>query len=138
MDMQNYHMKTPSKSKAEGSHPRVEMTLAGRDYVTQHVSAYGPRCHHKLIYACPICNADKRYFLNLMPKTKFPFCDGITQKLQGRQTNIIARMEAMQQRFGRLQLEDRADWTQDGDPPAFAGESEADYNERTNRYGDRQ
>ncbi len=50
------------------------------------------------------------------------------------QTDIIARMEAAQQRFGRLQLEDRADWIQDGDPPTFAGESEADYNERTGRY----
>ncbi len=58
-------------------------------------------------------------------------------------TDIIARMEAMQRRFNpfpsllisaenerRLQLEDRADWTQDGDPPAFASESEADYNLR--------
>ncbi len=49
-------------------------------------------------------------------------------------TDIISRMEAMQQRFGRLQLEDRADWIQDGDPIAFAGESEAEYNERTGRY----
>ncbi len=49
-------------------------------------------------------------------------------------TDIISRMEAAQQRFGRLQLEDRADWTQGGDPPALAGESEADYNERTGRY----
>ncbi len=61
--------------------------------------------------------------------------------------DIIARMEAMQQRFGgfpsllqsaenerRLQLADRADWIQDGDPPALSGESEADYNERTGRY----
>ncbi len=34
----------------------------------------------------------------------------------------------------RLQLNDRADWVQDGDPPALHGESEADYNERTGRY----
>ncbi len=53
-------------------------------------------------------------------------------------TDIIARMEAAQQRFGRLQLEDRADWVQDGDPVAFAGESELEYNERTGRYGEDQ
>ncbi len=51
-------------------------------------------------------------------------------------TEIIFRMEAMQSRFGQLQLEDRADWIQDGDPVAFAGESEAEYNERTGRYDD--
>ncbi len=62
-------------------------------------------------------------------------------------TDIISRMEAAQQRFNpfpsllvsaenerRLQLNDRADWIQDGDPPALAGESELDYNERTGRY----
>ncbi len=52
--------------------------------------------------------------------------------------DIISRMEEAQQRFGaferRLQLNDRADWIQDGDPPALAGESELDYNERTGRY----
>ncbi len=50
------------------------------------------------------------------------------------ETDIISRMEAMQQRFGQLQLCDRSDWIQDGDPTALAGESEADYNERTGRY----
>ncbi len=62
-------------------------------------------------------------------------------------TDIIARMEAAQQRFNpfpsllvsaenerRLQLEDHADWVQPGDPPALPGESELDYNERTGRY----
>ncbi len=59
------------------------------------------------------------------------------------ETEIIARMEAMQSCFNpfpsllqsaenerRLQLADRADWVRDGDPPAFAGESEAEYNQR--------
>ncbi len=62
-------------------------------------------------------------------------------------TDIIARMEAVQDRFNpfpsllvsaenerRLQLADRPDWLQEGDPIAFAGESEAEYNERTGRY----
>ncbi len=54
-------------------------------------------------------------------------------------TDIISRMEAMQQRFGKSMCDPEpcdftADWIQPGDPPAFAGESEADYNERTGRY----
>ncbi len=47
-------------------------------------------------------------------------------------------LRALQFALAPLQLEDRADWTRDGDPIAFAGESEAEYNERTNRYGEDQ
>ncbi len=121
MDMQICRMHKTSKSKAGHG----EMQLVGRDYVTQRLN--GKRCHHKAIYVCLTCGSEKRMFLNLMKRA--PVCQGPTDD---------ETLRALQFALDPLQLEDRADWTQDGDPPAFAGESEADYNERTDRYGDRQ
>ncbi len=60
-------------------HAITDMTLVCRDYVTDRIN--GKHRHHKLVYACPICNSEKRYFLNLMPKRKLPRCDGKKQTL---------------------------------------------------------
>ncbi len=62
------------------SHPNHAMTFVGRDYITERIN--GKRCHHKAIYVCPECNTEKRYFLNLMPKNRIPFCSGARQRLE--------------------------------------------------------
>ncbi len=91
------------------------------------------------------------YALNEASGGSVPPAQTDAETLRALQFELAPLDRAMQERFGsfpsllqseenerRLQLEDRPDWIQDGDPLAFAGESEAEYNERTDRYGESQ